>query len=63
MANYEENANRQAMSNIETAEEVTLMTAGGNVVGLRMNQIENGGVKKEAENGLHSNDHQKFDGN
>ena len=69
MANFEENANQQATSNIETAEEiditqqVMLLTAGDTVVGLKMNDGVTSNVKKENENGVHLLDHQKFDGN
>ena len=70
VANFEENANRQTTSNIETVEEVdvtqqvTLVAAGDTVVGLKMNQKENcGSVKRETENGVHLLEHQKFDGN
>ena len=69
MANFEENANQQATSNIETAEEiditqqVTLLTSGDTVVGLKMNDGVTSNVKKENENGVHLLDHQKFDGN
>jgi len=60
VANFEESQQAtDTIEEIDSTQQVTLVTSGGTVVGLRVNDGRN--VKKESEN--QSLDHQKFDGN